>query len=81
METIQSIRVASYLDDPTDAVTIAAQFAKLSNGINHVTGTVKKTGDPSRIARNLILLQRLVTAVIVCTTYLLSCARSAAILS
>jgi hypothetical protein len=38
-KTIQSIRVASYLDDPTDAVTIAAQFAKLPNGINHVTGT------------------------------------------
>jgi hypothetical protein len=36
---IQSIRVASYLDDPKDAVTIAAQFAKLPNGINHVTGT------------------------------------------
>jgi hypothetical protein len=36
---IQSIRVSSYLDDPKDAVTIAAQFAKLPNGINHVTGT------------------------------------------
>ena len=38
-KAIQSIRVASYLDDPNDAVTIAAQFAKLPNGINHVTGT------------------------------------------
>jgi cytochrome c1 len=38
-KAIQSIRVASYLDDPKDAVTIAAQFAKLPNGINHVTGT------------------------------------------
>src|ERR1700761_1920857 len=38
-KTIQSIRVASYLDDPKDAVTIAAQFAKLPNGINHVTST------------------------------------------
>jgi hypothetical protein len=38
-KAIQSVRVASYLDDPTDAVTIAAQFAKLPNGINHVTGT------------------------------------------
>jgi hypothetical protein len=38
-KTIQSIRVASYLDSPSDAVTIAAQFAKLPNGINHVTGT------------------------------------------
>jgi cytochrome c1 len=38
-KAIQSIRVASYLDDPKDAVTIAAQFAKMPNGINHVTGT------------------------------------------
>jgi hypothetical protein len=36
---IQSIRVASYLDDPADAVTIAAQMAKLPDGISHVTGT------------------------------------------
>ncbi len=38
-KAIQSLRIASYLDDPTDAVTIAAQFAKMPNGINHVTGT------------------------------------------
>jgi hypothetical protein len=38
-KSIQSIRVASYLDDPKDAVTIAAQFAKLPDGTNHVTGT------------------------------------------
>ena len=38
-KAIQSIRVTSYLDDPKDAVSIAAQFAKLPNGINHVTGT------------------------------------------
>jgi hypothetical protein len=38
-KAIQSVRVASYLDSPADAVTIAAQFAKLPNGINHVTGT------------------------------------------
>jgi hypothetical protein len=38
-KAIQSIRVASYLDDPSDAVTIAAQFAKLPDGTNHVTGT------------------------------------------
>ena len=36
---IQSLRIATYLSDPTDAVTVAAQFAKLPNGINHVTGT------------------------------------------
>jgi hypothetical protein len=38
-KSIQSIRVASYLSDPSDAVTIAAQFAKLPDGTNHVTGT------------------------------------------
>jgi hypothetical protein len=38
-KAIQSVQVASYLDDPKDAVTIAAQFAKLPNGINHVAGT------------------------------------------
>jgi hypothetical protein len=36
---IQSIKVASYLDSPSDAVTIAAQFAKLPDGTNHVAGT------------------------------------------
>jgi hypothetical protein len=36
---IQSLRVSSYLDDPKDAVTIGAQFAKLPDGTNHVTGT------------------------------------------
>ena len=38
-KAIQSIKVASYLSDPSDAVTIAAQFAKLPDGTNHVTGT------------------------------------------
>jgi hypothetical protein len=38
-KAIQSIQVASYLDGPSDAVTIAAQFAKLPDGTNHVTGT------------------------------------------
>ena len=36
---IQSIQVASYLDGPSDAVTIAAQFAKLPDGTNHVAST------------------------------------------
>jgi hypothetical protein len=39
LKAIQSIRVSSYLDDPKDAVTIAAQFAKLPDGTNHVTGS------------------------------------------
>jgi hypothetical protein len=38
-KAIQSIRVATYLDDHKDAVTIAAQFAKLPSGVNHVSGT------------------------------------------
>ena len=38
-KAIQSVRVSSYLDDPKDAVTIGAQFAKLPDGTNHVTGT------------------------------------------
>ena len=29
-------QVASYLTDPSDAVTIAVQFAKLPDGTNHV---------------------------------------------
>lgn len=38
-KAIQSIQVSSYLDSPSDGVTIAAQFAKLPDGTNHVTGT------------------------------------------
>jgi hypothetical protein len=35
-KAIQSIQVASYLSDPSDAVTVAIQFAKLPDGTNHV---------------------------------------------
>jgi len=36
-----SVQVNSYLDDPKDAVTIAAQFAQLPDGTNHVaTSTI-----------------------------------------
>src|SRR5882757_8379549 len=38
-KAIQSVHVASYLDSPSDGVTIAAEFAKLPDGTNHVTGT------------------------------------------
>lgn len=34
-----SVQVNSYLNDPKDAVTIAAQFAKLPDGTNHVATT------------------------------------------
>ena len=35
-----SIQVNSYLNDPSDAVTISAQFAKLPDGTNHVASTL-----------------------------------------
>ena len=35
-----SLQVASYLDDPKDAVTIGAQFAQLPDGTNHVASTL-----------------------------------------
>jgi len=38
-KAIQSLQIATYLDDPKDAVTIAAQFAKLPDGTNHVAST------------------------------------------
>jgi hypothetical protein len=48
-KAIQSVQVASYLTDPSDAVTIAVQFAKLPDGTNHVatnqvTGVSKQLG-------------------------------------
>jgi hypothetical protein len=39
-EQLQSVRVASYLDDPKDAVTISAEFAQLPDGANHVANTL-----------------------------------------
>ena len=38
----QSIQVNSYLNDPKDAVTISAEFAKLPDGTNHVATTTIK---------------------------------------
>jgi len=35
-KAIQSVQVASYLTSPSDAVTIAVQFAKLPDSTNHV---------------------------------------------
>ena len=35
-KTIQSMDIATYLSDPKDAVTIAAQFSQLPDGTNHV---------------------------------------------
>jgi hypothetical protein len=38
-KALQSVQVSSYLDSPSDGVTIAAEFAKLPDGTNHVAGT------------------------------------------
>lgn len=35
-KSVQSVNVASYLNDPSDAVTVAVQFARLPDGTNHV---------------------------------------------
>ena len=35
-----SVQVNSYLNDPSDAVTINAQFAQLPDGTNHVANTL-----------------------------------------
>jgi hypothetical protein len=39
-KTIQSLNIATYLNDPQDAVTISEQYAQLPNGPNHVASTV-----------------------------------------
>jgi hypothetical protein len=36
-KAIQSLQIASYMDDPKDAVNISAQFARLPDGTNHVS--------------------------------------------
>jgi hypothetical protein len=37
---LQSVNVQSYLNDPSDAVTINAQFAQLPDGTNHVASSL-----------------------------------------
>jgi hypothetical protein len=37
---LQNVHVASYLNDPKDAVTISAEFAQLPDGTNHVASTL-----------------------------------------
>ena len=36
-KVIQSMQIQSYLNDPSDAVTIQAQFSQLPGGPNHVS--------------------------------------------
>ena len=38
-KALQSLQVNTYLNDPSDAVTISAQLAKLPDGTNHVAAT------------------------------------------
>jgi hypothetical protein len=39
-KAIQGLQIASYLDDPKDAVNITAQFARLPDGTNHVSNMI-----------------------------------------
>lgn len=39
-EAIQSLQIASYLNDPSDAVKISAQYAQLPNGPNHIASMI-----------------------------------------
>lgn len=39
-KAIQNVQIASYLDDPKDAVKVMVQFAKLPDGTNHVASMV-----------------------------------------
>jgi hypothetical protein len=48
-KALQSAKIASYLTDPSDAVTVAVQYAKLPEGPNHVAaiqvnGVTKQLG-------------------------------------
>jgi hypothetical protein len=42
-KALQGAKVASYLTDPSDAVTVAVQYAKLPDGTNHVA-TIQVNG-------------------------------------
>jgi hypothetical protein len=47
-KAIQSVNVESYLTDPKDAVTVAAQFAQLPDGTNHVS-TMQINGESKHL--------------------------------
>jgi len=49
---LQSFNVASYLNDPSDAVKIAVQFAKIPNGPNHVS-TMQVDGVSKQLTVNI----------------------------
>jgi hypothetical protein len=50
VRAIQSLDIATYLNDPSDAVTIKAQFSKLPDGTNHVD-TMQVNG----VSKNLLV--------------------------
>src|SRR3974390_2222211 len=39
-KAVQNVQIASYLDNPGDAVRVAVNFAKLTDGTNHVSNMV-----------------------------------------
>lgn len=49
-KAIQSMQIQSYLSDPKDAVTIAAQYSQLPDGTNHVS-TMQING----VSKNLLI--------------------------
>jgi hypothetical protein len=49
---IQSFNVSSYLNDPSDAVKISAQFARIPNGPNHVS-TMRIDGVSKQLTVNI----------------------------
>jgi hypothetical protein len=48
---LQNVKVASYLNDPKDAVTISAEFAQLPDGTNHTASTLIN-GESKQLAVN-----------------------------
>ena len=50
-KAIQSVQIASYMDSPSDAVKITVQFAKLTDGTNHVSSmTVEGVSKQLKVA-------------------------------
>ena len=46
-----SIQIATYLDDPTDAVNLTVPFASLPDGTSHVsTATIEGTSKQLKVA-------------------------------
>jgi hypothetical protein len=52
-KAIQSLDIATYLNDPKDAVTIGAQFSQLPDGTNHVA-----TMEVNGVSKHLLVTTR-----------------------